>query len=154
MGALARKIFSLGAHEWRDLMRAQWALIVAQLFVRRRPAGSLTTRAELFAPARPASEPRQSPTKIAAGRARGLGDSVRRAAKYGVFRPQCLVRSIALQRLLIADGIAGAVIRVGVRQSEAGMEAHAWVELAGEVIGDSLSHVREYAPLDDLSVVS
>jgi hypothetical protein len=64
------------------------------------------------------------------------------------------VRSIALQRLLIADGIPGAVIRVGVRQSETGMDAHAWVELAGEVVGDSVAHVREYALLDDLSVVS
>ncbi len=147
MGALARKVLSLGAHEWRDLVRAQWALIVAQLFVRRRPPGSLTTRGD--APAAP-----KSPTPAAAGRARMLGDAVRRAAKYGVFRPQCLVRSIALQRLLHRAGIPGATIRVGVRQSEAGMDAHAWVELGGEVIGDSAAHVRRYAPLDDLSVVS
>jgi Transglutaminase-like superfamily len=64
------------------------------------------------------------------------------------------VRSIALQRLLAADGIAGAIIRVGVKQSEAGMDAHAWVELGGDVIGDSVAHVRQYALLDDLSVVS
>jgi hypothetical protein len=55
---------------------------------------------------------------------------------------------------LIADGIPSAVIRVGVRQSEAGMDAHAWVEVAGEVVGDSVDHIREYVPLDDLSIVS
>jgi hypothetical protein len=86
-------------------------------------------------------------------RAHALGDAVRRVAKYGVFRPACLVRSIALQRLLQIDGIQGAIIRVGVKQSEDGMDAHAWVELSGEVIGDSAAHVRQYAPLDDLSVV-
>ncbi|MGH7712326.1 MAG: lasso peptide biosynthesis B2 protein [Gemmatimonadaceae bacterium] len=150
MGALARKVLSLGAREWRDLWRAQWALIVAQRVVRSRPAGELTTHG---------ATPQQAPLEAAdprrgRRRAHAIGDAVQRAAKYGVFRPACLVRSIALQRLLLADGIRGAVIRVGVKQSEAGMDAHAWVELHGEVIGDSVAHVRQYAPLDDLSVVS
>jgi hypothetical protein len=79
---------------------------------------------------------------------------VRRAAKYGIFRPACLVQAIAIQRLLSADGIQGAIIRVGVKQAEEGMEAHAWVELEGDVIGDSLAHVREFAPLNELSVLS
>ncbi len=83
-----------------------------------------------------------------------MGDAVRRAAKYGVFRPACLVQAIALQRLLIADGIRGAVIRVGVKQSEDGMLAHAWVELDGAVLGDSPENVCQYTPLNDLSVVA
>jgi hypothetical protein len=133
------------------MLRAQWALVAAQVFVKRRPAGSLTSRA--LNAALPAAA-NQTPTKDVRARGRDLGHAVRRVAKYGVFRPACLVRSIALQRLLVADGIPGAVIRVGVRQSEAGMDAHAWVELEGEVLGDSVAHVRTYAPLDDLSVVS
>jgi hypothetical protein len=44
------------------------------------------------------------------------------------------------------------MIRVGVRQSDEGMLAHAWVEWRGEIIGDSPENVRQYAPLDELSV--
>lgn len=87
-------------------------------------------------------------------RALTVGDAVRRAAKYGVFRPACLVQAIALQRLLIADGIGGAVIRVGVKHSEEGMLAHAWVELNGDVLGDSPEHVGQYTALNDLSVIT
>jgi len=148
VGALARKIISLGARDWRDLWRAQLALIVAQRLVRQRAPGHLTARNEETAPSRVAL--RGSP---AADRAHALGAAVRRAANYGVFRPACLVRAIALRRMLLADGIRGAVIRVGVKQSEEGMLAHAWIELDGDVIGDSVANVREYAPLNELSVV-
>lgn len=149
MGALARSILSLGLRDWRDLWRAQWALIVAQRLVRKRAPGQLTARNEVALPSRgdafsdpPASE-----------RAHLLGTAIRRAAMYGVFRPACLVRAIALRRMLEAAGIRGAVIRVGVKQSEEGMLAHAWVELDGDVIGDSVANVRGYAPLSELSVV-
>jgi hypothetical protein len=64
------------------------------------------------------------------------------------------VRAIALQKLLTKDGIQGAIIRVGVKQASEGVEAHAWVELEGDVIGDSVAHVREFAPLNELSVRS
>lgn len=148
MGALARKIGSLGAREWRDLLRAQWALIAAQRVVRSRAPGQLTSRN-----AEPTSVTQGAP-RGATAHAHALGDAVRRAAKYGVFRPACLVRAIALQRLLSDDGIQGAMIRVGVKQAEEGMLAHAWVELDGDVIGDSFAHVREYAALNDLSVLS
>ena len=146
MGALARKIISLGGRDWRDLWRAQWALIVAQRLVRQRAPGQLTARNEGTPTSRAAALP-------ATERAHALGAAVRRVAKYGVFRPACLVRAIALRRTLDADGIRGAIIRVGVKQSEEGMVAHAWVELDGDVIGDSVAHVREYSPLNELSVV-
>jgi hypothetical protein len=148
VGALARRIISLGARDWRDLWRAQWALIVAERLVRQRAPGQLTARnAEALSSRDAFSAPR------AAEQAHALGAAVRRAARYGLFRPACLVRAIALRRMLEADGIRGAVIRVGVKQSEEGMLAHAWVELDGDVIGDSVANVREYAPLNELSVV-
>lgn len=148
VGALARRLISLGPREWRDLWRAQWALIVAQWLVRQRAPGQLTARNEEALPSRDAVS--ASP---GAEHAHVLGAAVRRAAKYGLFRPACLVRAIALRRMLVADGIRGAVIRVGVKQSEEGMLAHAWVELDGDVIGDTIANVREYAPLNELSVV-
>jgi len=148
VGAPARKIVSLGAREWRDLWRAQWALISAQRVVSKRAPGQLTSRTSA-----PADTTRTSGPETRS-HAHALGDAVRRAAKYGIFRPACLVQAIAIQRLLTADGIQGAIIRVGVKQANEGMEAHAWVELEGDVIGDSLAHVREFAPLNELSVLS
>ncbi|HEY7566124.1 MAG TPA: lasso peptide biosynthesis B2 protein [Gemmatimonadaceae bacterium] len=148
MGALTRKVISLGVREWRELWRAQWALILAQRVVSKRAPGQLTSRASTLVSAAHAQG------SEARSHARALGDAVRRAAKYGIFRPACLVQAIAIQRLLSADGIQGAIIKVGVKQAEAGMEAHAWVELEGDVIGDSLAHVREFAPLNELSVLS
>lgn len=148
MGALARKVISLGVREWRELWRAQWALILAQRLVSKRAPGQLTGRAST------AAGPQHAQGAEARSRARALGDAVRRAAKYGIFRPACLVQAIAIQRLLAADGIQGAIIKVGVKQAEEGMEAHAWVELEGDVIGDTLAHVREFAPLNELSVLS
>ena len=148
MGALARKVISLGVREWRELWRAQWALILAQRVVSKRAPGQLTSRTS-----ETAGTPRAQGAE-ARSHARALGDAVRRAAKYGIFRPACLVQAIAIQRLLSADGIQGAIIKVGVKQAETGMEAHAWVELEGDVIGDTLAHVREFAPLNELSVLS
>lgn len=148
MGALARKVISLGAREWRDLWRAQWALISAHRVIAKRAPGQLTSRSS------PPARTLRAQGPEARVHARALGDAVRRVAKYGIFRPACLVQAIAIQRLLTADGIQGAIIRVGVKQADAGMEAHAWVELEGDVIGDSLAHVREFAPLNELSVLS
>ena len=123
-------------------------MIVAQRLVRQRAPGQLTARNEDTVPSR-----NSLPDSQASDRAHALGTAIRRAAKYGLFRPACLVRAIALRHMLGAAGIRGAVIRVGVKQAEEGMVAHAWVELDGDVIGDSVAHVREYAPLNELSVV-
>lgn len=68
------------------------------------------------------------------------------AARYGVFRPLCLTRSIALQSMLRRRGIQ-ATVRVGARRKGGRLEAHAWVELEGAVLGDSPEHVAGFAPL-------
>lgn len=145
MGAAVRRLISLGPGDWRDLLLAQWALLVAQRYVRTQPAGQLTARRDDHSPT--AKLPGSGTT-----RARQIGTAIQRAAKYGAFRPACLVQAIALRRLLERDGINGAEIRVGVKQSPEGMLAHAWVELGGQVIGDSPENVRQYSPLDELSV--
>jgi hypothetical protein len=80
-------------------------------------------------------------------RAREIGHWVRRMADYGPLRAACLTRSLAICRFLAADDLAGAIVRIGVRPKGAKLEAHAWVEYAGEVIGDSEDHVREFAAL-------
>jgi hypothetical protein len=138
----ARKLAALSPRDWGDLVRAQWALLHAQAMMRSRPVGSLATPANAIANADPDRLPE----------ARRLALAVVRAARHGVIRPQCLVRSVALSRMLNARGISGAVVRVGVRRKDGEFLAHAWVELAGETLGDADEHVESFVPLTNLDV--
>jgi transglutaminase superfamily protein len=139
---IARKLSSLSPRQWAELFRAQWALLVAQTIVRRRPVGSLATPVTTVAEADAARLPE----------AREAALAIVRAARFGVFRPQCLVRSVALSRMLVARGIAGAIVRVGVRRVNGEFLAHAWVELAGETLGDADEHVGTFVPLTNLDI--
>jgi len=139
---IVRKISALSLRDWGELIQAQWALLAAQAIVRRRPVGSLATPAARVKPA--------DPSRLS--EARRLALAILRAARFGVFRPQCLVRSVALSRMLDARGIAGAIVRVGVRRKNGAFLAHAWVELAGETLGDADEHVGSFVPLTNLDV--
>jgi hypothetical protein len=79
--------------------------------------------------------------------ARRVALAVNRAAAFGLFRPRCLARSMALRQLLNEDGIEGAHVRVGVQLTQGRFVAHAWVEYGGEVVGDDPASVSRYAPL-------
>jgi hypothetical protein len=139
---IARKLSSLSFAEWGELFQAQWALLIAQAIVRRRPIGSLASPSTIVRP----------PDLTRMSEARRLAIAIVRAARFGVFRPQCLVRSVALSRLLAAHRIDGAVVRVGVRRAGGEFLAHAWVELAGETLGDADEHVGTFVPLTNLDV--
>jgi Transglutaminase-like superfamily len=123
-------------------MQAQWALLAARGMVRNRPIGSLATPTV----GNPAADPARLPE------ARRLALAVVRAASFGVFRPQCLVRSVALSQMLADRGISGALVRVGVRRKNGEFSAHAWVELAGETLGDADDHVGSFVPMTNLDV--
>jgi hypothetical protein len=139
---IAKKLATLSARDWLELFQAQWALAAAQVTVRSRPVGTLAS----------------PPTALVAAdltrvpEARRLAQAVVRAARFGAFRPQCLVRSVALSRMLEKRGMAGALIRVGVRRSAGEFLAHAWVEYAGETLGDADEHVGTFVPLTNLEV--
>ena len=139
---IAKKLATLSAREWLDLFQAQWALAAAQLTVRSRPVGTLATPATGAVSADLARLPE----------ARRLALAVVRAARFGVFRPQCLVRSVALSRMLEKRGIEGAMVRVGVRRQDGEFLAHAWVEYAGQTLGDADAHVGAFVPLTNLEV--
>jgi hypothetical protein len=79
--------------------------------------------------------------------------AVDRAARLGVFRPSCLVRSLALARLLTRRGVAGSRIRIGVRRGAAELDAHAWVELGGRVVGDDPRHTARFTPITTVAPV-
>lgn len=87
-------------------------------------------------------------------RAYEIALAVTRAARFGLFRPHCLVLAIAIRDLLESNGITGSSIRVGVRRHGREFQAHAWVQWGRNVLGDRADHVRRFTEVDDLRVVS
>lgn len=130
-----------------DLATFAWAqleLLRAQVIVWLRPIGLLITEStpQLERASQVAAE---SVRQRAAAIARG----VERAARLGVFRPKCLVRSLALHRMLERSGIRGSVIRIGVRREGDELLAHAWVEHMGITLIDPPSAVASFSRLTD-----
>lgn len=117
-------------------MVAQIHLLSAQVSV------WTTSRGTLLKPVSPVS-PSQADLETAARWARAIS----RAASYGIFRPRCLVRALALQRLLTRRGIRGAQLRLGVRVSGNEFAAHAWVVLGDEPLGESSESLKRYHAL-------
>ncbi|HEX4931830.1 MAG TPA: lasso peptide biosynthesis B2 protein [Gemmatimonadaceae bacterium] len=147
LGARARsylKLFTISPAEWRHLVRAQFSLLHARFLLSTRETGGLVSPHE----GEPApSDPDRLP------HARALALAVRRASAFGVIRPTCLVQSMALVTLLDRDGLPGGRIRIGVRDRLGKVEAHAWVEYGGEVIGDFGEHVATFTELTDVRLV-
>jgi hypothetical protein len=85
-------------------------------------------------------------------RAAEIALAIGRASEFGLLRPKCLARSIALRDLLEKGGVHGSVIRVGVRNNGQGFQAHAWVECNELVLGDDARHVSSFTPLRSLGV--
>jgi hypothetical protein len=71
------------------------------------------------------------------------------AARHGLYRANCLHQALALCRLLRRRGSL-AQLRIGVRKTESVLDAHAWVELRGQALGNP---VNEYAVFDGLEAV-
>ena len=140
------KLIRLSRQDLADLLRAQWALLKAQLLVWTRPQGRLTEPVHGSKPLAP------NPDRDL-DEARRLALAVNRAAAFGVFRPLCLVRAVALGRMLEARGIHGGAIRVGVRMVDGKFAAHAWVEYGEHVLGDTQAHVESFAQLPSLQVL-
>ncbi len=140
------KLRKLSWREWRDLASAQIALFSAQLRVATKEKGRLTTPSTQ-------SALKATPAEPVVARSRALALAVSRAATFGVFRPACLVRSVALCRLMERRGIPDAVVRVGVVVRGGRFHAHAWVEYAGIVLGDDPVRVSDYETLPGVSVL-
>jgi hypothetical protein len=77
---------------------------------------------------------------------------VRVAARYCLWRPSCLPRSLTLWRLLRRQGIE-TELRIGVRKQFSRLDAHAWVEHHGAPLGDAHDVRERYAAFGE-SIVS
>ena len=149
--AFLRRLARLSAREWLDLAEAQFELLVAQYIVATRRTGQLVSRAALdpfgddhaAAASAPSADPRPGQLALAIGR----------AAEHGVFRPLCLVRAVALKRMLDRHGYDGGIVKIGVRLNRGRFAAHAWVAYGAQILGDQEWHVKSFAELDEISVM-
>lgn len=80
-----------------------------------------------------------------AARVRVIAWSVAAAARHGRIRAKCLERSLLLWWLLRRRG-APAALHIGVRKDGDALQAHAWIELDGEVLADSVDVRARFAP--------
>jgi hypothetical protein len=129
--------------EVRDVLAAEWALGRAQLRVWTRPTGRLVRDAPSVA--RGNGRPDAARLETAVRRAALALD---RALRRGPLRPSCLVRALALADLLARRGVPDGLVRIGVRRGDGRViDAHAWVELDGRVVGDDPRRVRRFTPL-------
>jgi len=81
-------------------------------------------------------------------RAETIARLVQAAATHGVWRTNCLQRSLLLWWLLRRRGIA-AELRIGVSRQTDHFEAHAWVECEGVVLGDRPDIHQTFAPFSE-----
>lgn len=143
MSRALAKLLTLGPRGWRDLIRAQMALLRARKRLRTEPLGSLAIRDSI------------DPARVSGSTARAheIALAVMRAAERGLFRPYCLVQSLALRELLTIEGITGVSIRIGVRRHRGVFQAHAWVRWGDTILGDDATHVATFTEVDDLRVM-
>lgn len=78
-------------------------------------------------------------------RVRVIAWSVAAAARHGGVRANCLERSLLLWWLLRRHG-APAALRIGVRKDGDALQAHAWIELDGEVLAETVDVRAGFAP--------
>jgi hypothetical protein len=78
---------------------------------------------------------------------RDAAEAVDLAARKGVWRANCLQRSVVLWRELVRYGVKGD-LRIGVRGGGPDQEMHAWIEVADHVINDRPDIGSEFRPFE------
>ena len=79
--------------------------------------------------------------------ARDAAAAVEMAARKGVWRANCLERSVVLWRELVRLGVQGD-LRIGVRSGGPDPQMHAWIEVADQVVNDRQDIGSEFRPFD------
>lgn len=140
-------------------VEALLAILTAGWRLRRRHVGEkLSLRpnspvdSELPSLSRPAGRSRTRASAESVAEARGIARRLGRACRVLPWEPSCLVRALALKRLLDRRGMAGTRVRVGVRRQNGDFSAHAWLECEGVLVGDAPDTVAEYELLTGFDV--
>ena len=140
-----------GLTRFRSLSRADYALLVraflrvgaVDLALRRRGFRQVVAQAQ---PAPTAVERPVIVTPDDLRRARRYARWIDSVSRHHVVRARCLHRSLALHLWLRGEGLPSE-LRIGVRKEADELRAHAWVQLAGQVINDWPAAVAPFRPL-------
>lgn len=143
-----QKIADLDASQWLVIFQSPFVLL--STWVRLRRGGFQKTLGQINT-APDSGIPAEQQAILAKKTAFALAVAV----KAGPWRPQCLVRSLALARLLSRRGIPF-VLRIGVpvgkdslhAMNPGGFKAHAWVENAGIVLNDRQDVATQFSAFD------
>ncbi|HVT41086.1 MAG TPA: lasso peptide biosynthesis B2 protein [Gemmatimonadaceae bacterium] len=139
------KLLGVSLPELWDLLAAQTALAFAQARVWTRRRGRLVAASR-----GDSGQASSAPSRL--DEAHRLALAITRASAFGFFRPACLVRSIALCRMMESRGVRGGLLQIGVRLQDGRLVAHAWVEYGGEILGDDPASVSRFDLLPELSL--
>lgn len=135
------RVRGIAPGEWRILASAWAALLLVDLGLRRR--GFPRVRQWAMFRVRP-GHPGAAAGSLA--ELERLHQLVAIAARHHLYPMLCLRRALVLQWLLAARGLASEV-RLGVARGEAGLDAHAWVEWNGQILGEAAEVGVRYRPL-------
>jgi hypothetical protein len=94
-----------------------------------------------------ASTPRRIEAKCQMEIRKKIVSAMNAVERNGPWRPNCLERSLALWWLFRLNAIDGE-LHIGGRMNDGRFEAHAWVELDGQVLNDSTDIHKHYARFD------
>src|SRR4051794_14211804 len=119
------RLLTLPLGEVLDLLAAQVGLLTALWIIRVRSRGNLL---------HPLASSASSARLIDEQAVERMATAFDRVARFGLFRPTCLVRAIALERYLRGAG-PRASVRVGVLRDGDRLLAHAWIEMGNRIIG-------------------
>jgi Transglutaminase-like superfamily len=80
--------------------------------------------------------------------ARSVARAESSAARHLFFSPNCLVQSLALISMLRRHGVESD-LRIGARNDAGKFQAHAWVELNGIVLNDTVGEHSHFVPFEE-----
>lgn len=139
-GRLAR-VRGIAPHEWGTLVRAWFALLLVDLGLRRLGLQRVQRWPGFRARAAPPRSFRPTPVEL-----NRLFHLVAIAARHHLYPMLCLRRALVLQWLLAERGEPSEVC-LGVARGTGGVDAHAWIEWEGQVIGEGEGVRERYAGL-------
>jgi hypothetical protein len=95
----------------------------------------------------PAHLPQSLPAGVQRETALRAVRAVRSVELHGPANPNCLERSMTLWWMLRRKGVDGE-LHIGARKEGGRFEAHAWIELGGQVLNDGAQVHQHYARFD------
>lgn len=148
---MLRKLQQLSLSEWWLLAQAQTLLALTLCAVRVLGVSRWQSVLTQLARSRKTHVAGSHQTVNDSRKTATIARMVNIAAHHGVFRANCLQRSLVLWCLLRRSGIESE-IRFGARKNEGELEGHAWVECDGVVLNESQDTYLGFLSLERIKV--